>query len=63
MQKNSILDVWRGSKYTSESYFLKKQMSFQNQPPEIEKVFLEISENWQGSTCARVSISMKLQVY
>ena len=36
----------------------------QKQPPEVfykEKVFLEISQNSQESTCIRVSFLMKLQ--
>ena len=38
--------------------------NIQKQPPEVlckKKVFLEISQNPQGNTCARVSFLIKLQ--
>ena len=48
----------------SQNYQLVSRQDFQKQPPRVfcKKVFLEISQNSQENTCARVSFLIKLQV-
>ena len=49
--------------YKIRRTLLKGSLYIQNQPPEVfcKKVFLEILQNSQENTCARVSFLIKLQ--
>ena len=55
--KSSILNVWQGSGYASTP----QETEAVAQRYSVKKVFLEVSQNSQENTCARVSFLIKLQ--
>ena len=73
MQKSSNIYVRKGCKYTSAAVsvsciVIKKNLQISHTNTDavarrcsVKKVFLEISQNSQGSICTRVSVLIKLQ--